>query len=187
MSTTPGSVSAAALTRFATEVFARAGLPRPDAAVVAEVLVWANLRGVDTHGVTRIPRYVELIERGEMNPRPAIRIRTETPASVLIEADRAAGPVAMMRGVAEAVRKARDAGIGLALVRATTHTAALGYYTLQIAKEGMAGIALAGPGRTWSTTARAPRACPPARSRSRFPGASPWCSTWRPAWSRWAS
>jgi len=144
MSTTPGSVSAAALTRFATEVFARAGLPRPDAAVVAEVLVWANLRGVDTHGVTRIPRYVELIERGEMNPRPAIRIRTETPASVLIEADRAAGPVAMMRGVAEAVRKARDAGIGLALVRATTHTAALGYYTLQIAKEGMAGIALAG-------------------------------------------
>jgi len=137
-------VSAAALARFATDVFARAGLPRADAAVVAEVLVWANLRGVDTHGVMRIPRYVELIESGEMNPRPAIRIRTETPASVLIEADRAAGPVAMMRGVSEALRKARDAGVGLALVRATTHTAALGYYTLEIAKAGMAGIALAG-------------------------------------------
>ena len=144
MSTTPESVSAAALARFATDVFARAGLPRADAAVIAEVLVWANLRGVDTHGVLRIPRYVELIESGEMNPRPAIRIRTETPASVLIEADRAAGPVAMMRGVSEAVRKARDAGVGLALVRATTHTAALGYYTLEIAKAGMAGIALAG-------------------------------------------
>src|SRR5262249_45422346 len=138
------TVSADALARFATDVFARAGLPQADAAVVAEVLVWANLRGVDTHGVTRIPRYVELIERGEMNPRPAIRIRTETPACVLIEADRAAGPVAMMRGVSEALRKARDAGIGLALVRATTHTAALGYYTLEIAKAGMAGIALAG-------------------------------------------
>ena len=136
--------TSADLTRFATDLFARAGLPRADAAVVAEVLVWANLRGVDTHGVMRIPRYVELIEDGDMNPRPAIRIRTETPASVLIEADRAAGPVAMMRGVAEAVRKARDAGIGLALVRATTHTAALGYYTLAIAREGMAGIALAG-------------------------------------------
>jgi ureidoglycolate dehydrogenase (NAD+) len=92
----------------------------------------------------RIPRYVELIESGDMNPRPAIRICTETPASVLIEADRAAGPVAMMRGVAESLRKAHDAGIGLALVRATTHTAALGYYTLAIAREGMAGIALAG-------------------------------------------
>jgi len=138
------TVSADALARFATDVFARSGLPRADAAVVAEVLVWANLRGVDTHGVTRIPRYVELIERGEMNPRPTIRICAETPACVLIEADRAAGPVAMMRGVSEAVRKARDAGIGLALVRATTHTAALGYYTLEIAKAGMAGIALSG-------------------------------------------
>jgi LDH2 family malate/lactate/ureidoglycolate dehydrogenase len=134
---------AEALKRFATEVFARTGMPKADAAIVADVLVWANLRGVDTHGVMRIPRYVDLIETGDMNPRPAIAIRTETPASVLIEADRAAGPVAMMRGTTEAVRKARDAGVGLALVRATTHTAALGYYTLAAAREGMAAIALA--------------------------------------------
>src|SRR2546430_15781036 len=78
-----------------------------------------------------------------MNARPAIAIRNETRASVLIEADRAAGPVAMMRGTAAAVRKARDAGVGLALVRATTHAAALGYYTLAAAREGMAAIALA--------------------------------------------
>jgi len=134
---------AEALKRFAMEVFARTGMPKADAAVVADVLVWANLRGVDTHGVMRIPRYVDLIETGDMNPRPAIAVRTETPASVLIEADRAAGPVAMMRGTIEAVRKARDAGVGLALVRATTHTAALGYYTLAAAREGMAAIALA--------------------------------------------
>ncbi|HVQ62462.1 MAG TPA: Ldh family oxidoreductase, partial [Burkholderiales bacterium] len=108
MSTAPtraeGAVmaSAEALTRFASDIFARAGLPKADAAIVAEVLVWANLRGVDTHGVMRVPRYVELIQNGDMNPRPAIRIHTETPASVLIEADRAAGPVAMMRGVSEA-------------------------------------------------------------------------------------
>jgi ureidoglycolate dehydrogenase (NAD+) len=138
------TVSADALTRFATDIFARAGLPQADAAVVSQVLAWANLRGVDTHGVMRVPRYVDLIECGDMNPRPAMRIRTETRASVLIEADRAAGPVAMTRASAEAMRKARDAGIGLALARATTHTAALGYYTLAIAREGMAGIALAG-------------------------------------------
>jgi ureidoglycolate dehydrogenase (NAD+) len=99
---------------------------------------------VDTHGVTRIPRYVDLIQSGEMNPRPSIKISVETPASVLIDADRAAGPVAMVRAVSEAMRKAREAGVGLALVRATTHTAALGYYTLAIAREGLAGIALAG-------------------------------------------
>ena len=134
---------AEALKRFASNIFARTGMPEADAAVVADVLVWANLRGVDTHGVMRIPRYVDLIETGDMNARPAIAIRTETPASVLIEADRAAGPVAMMRGTTAAVRKARDAGVGLALVRATTHTAALGYYTLTAAREGMAAIALA--------------------------------------------
>src|SRR5690349_10568951 len=133
-----------ALVRFATDIFARAGMPRVDAATVADALVWANLRGVDTHGVMRIPRYVDLIENGDMNPRPAMKIRAETPASVLIEADRAAGPVAMTRAAAEAVRKARAAGVGLALARATTHTAALGYYTIGIAREGMAGIALAG-------------------------------------------
>jgi LDH2 family malate/lactate/ureidoglycolate dehydrogenase len=140
----PASATPDALKRFATDIFLRAGLPQSDAAVVADVLVWANLRGVDTHGVMRIPRYVDLIESGDMNPRPAIRVRRETPASVLIEADRAAGPVAMTRAAAEAVRKARDAGVGLALARATTHTAALGYYTLMIARQGMAGIALAG-------------------------------------------
>jgi len=140
----PASATSDALKRFAAEIFSRAGLPQGDAAVVADVLVWANLRGVDTHGVMRIPRYVDLIESGDMNPRPAIRVQKETPASVLIEADRAAGPVAMTRAAAEAVRKARDAGVGLALARATTHTAALGYYTLTIARQGMAGIALAG-------------------------------------------
>ena len=100
------TASADVLKRFATEVFARAGMPGADAAVVADVLVWANLRGVDTHGVARIPRYVDLIAAGDMNPRPAISIRTETPASVLIDADRAAGPIAMTRATAEATRKA---------------------------------------------------------------------------------
>src|SRR5437899_12099317 len=96
---------AGALRRFATDVFARAGMPGVDAAVVADVLVWANLRGVDTHGVMRIPRYVDLIETGHMNPRPAMAVRTETAASVLIEADRAAGPVAMTRATAPALRQ----------------------------------------------------------------------------------
>jgi LDH2 family malate/lactate/ureidoglycolate dehydrogenase len=137
------TVAAEALKRFVTDVFARTGMTEADAAIMADALVWANLRGVDTHGVSRIPRYVELIEAGDMNSRPAIAVRSETPASILIDADRAAGPVAMTRGTTEAVQKARGAGIGLALVRATTHTAALGYYTLAAAHEGMAAIALA--------------------------------------------
>lgn len=138
------AVPAEALRRFVRSVFERMGMPAEHAATVAEVIVWANLRGVDSHGVTRVPRYVEWIEAGVLNPRPAIRVATETAASVLIEADRAAGPVAMCAAMEAAARKARDAGIGLALVRATTHTAALGYYTQAAARDGMAALALAG-------------------------------------------
>ena len=135
-------VTAEALKRFTGQVFVRTGMSGRDAAIVADALVWANLRGVDTHGVARIPRYVELIEIGDMNPRAAIAIRVETAASVLIEANRAAGPVAMTLATSEAVRKAREAGIGAAFVRGTTHTAALGCYTLAAAEQGMAAIAV---------------------------------------------
>jgi len=137
------TVTADALRRFARDVFVRAGMPEADAATVADVLVWADLRGVDSHGVSRITMYLRLIDDGDMNLTPSIKIGTETAASVLIEADRAAGPVAMTIAMRGAVRKARDAGVGLGLVRATTHTAALGYYTLMAAQEGMAALALA--------------------------------------------
>jgi ureidoglycolate dehydrogenase (NAD+) len=91
----------------------------------------------------RIPSYVEWIRRGDLNPAPRIVLGTETAAAVVVEADRAAGPVALTRGVSEAVRKAREAGVGVALVRGTTHTGALGYYTLAGAREEMAAIAFA--------------------------------------------
>jgi LDH2 family malate/lactate/ureidoglycolate dehydrogenase len=132
------------LMRFTKDVFERMGMSAAHAATVAEVVVWANLRGVDSHGVTRVPRYVEWIQAGAVNPRPDIKVATETAASVLIDADRAAGPVAMTSAMEAAMRKARDAGVGLALVRATTHTAALGCYTQAAAREGMAAVALAG-------------------------------------------
>jgi LDH2 family malate/lactate/ureidoglycolate dehydrogenase len=137
------TVTADALRRFTRDVFVRAGMPEVDAAVVADVLVWADLRGVDTHGVSRIPMYLRLIDDNDLNLAPSIKIRTETSASILVDADRAAGPIAMTTGMNAAVRKARDAGVGLGLVRATTHTAALGYYTLMAAQEGMAALALA--------------------------------------------
>ena len=139
----PVIVGAGALRGFVGEVFARQGMSAAHAAAVADVLVWANLRGVDSHGVSRVPRYLEMIEAGDLNPRAAITISRETPASVLIDADRAAGPVAMIAAMDAATRKAAAAGIGLALVRATTHTAALGYYASKAAERGVAAIVTA--------------------------------------------
>ncbi len=138
------TIAAEPLRRFVQEVFAAQGLPDKDAAVIAEVLLWANLRGIDSHGVVRVPQYVRHVHAGEMNPRPAMLARSDAPGTVLIDADRAAGPVAMSAAADAAIGKARAAGIGLALVRSTTHTAALGYYTSRAAREGLAAIAMTG-------------------------------------------
>jgi LDH2 family malate/lactate/ureidoglycolate dehydrogenase len=94
-----------------------------------------------SHGVMRVPRYVELMRRGDLNGSPKIKT-TESGATITIDADRAAGPVAMVHAVELAVAKARDTGIALALVRSTTHTGAIGYYTQLGARSGMATIAI---------------------------------------------
>lgn len=135
------TVAAASLTGFAKAIFAAAGMGEVHAAKVAEVLVWANLRGNDGHGVQRIPRYMELIDEGSLNPRPTMTVRLETAAALLIDADKGPGPVSMCFAADGAARKAREAGVGLALVRRTTHTAAIGFYTRQVAAAGMAALA----------------------------------------------
>ncbi len=129
------------LRSFTAEVFERAGLPAEDAAIEAEVLVWANLRGVDSHGVQRVAGYVRSVEAGHYNPRPDIRIERETPATMLIEADRAFGPVVTTYAMKQAIGKAQSAGIGWVLIRNTTHQGAMAYYAQMAARENMAGIA----------------------------------------------
>jgi len=126
------------------DIFVAAGMSAEHARLVAEVLVWADLRGMGSHGVMRVPRYVDLIRAGDLNPNPVMTTRNETAACVLLEADRAAGPVAMTHATQLALSKAKEAGAGICLVRATTHTAALGYYTHMAANAGMAAIAFSG-------------------------------------------
>lgn len=131
-----------ALQAFTTEVFTAAGLPPSDAAVEAEVLVWANLRGIDSHGVLRIPSYLSSIERGGMNPRPDIQVVKDTPALSLIEADWAFGPVVTTFAMERAIAKAAEVGVGWMSIRNTTHQGAMAYYTLMAAEAGFAGIAV---------------------------------------------
>jgi len=128
------------LKQFSQEVFTRVGFTPEGAEAQADVLVWANLRGVDSHGVLRIPWYVELVDKGQMKPRPNIQIQKETPATLLIDADFAPGPVVTVLAMKRVMEKARQVGIGWALIRNTMHQGAMGYYSLMAAKEGMAGI-----------------------------------------------
>ena len=129
------------LRAFTREVFVRAGVPTEDAEIEAELLVWANLRGVDSHGVLRIPWYLELIEKGEMKVRPSIQILQETPATLVVDADHALGPVVTTWTMRRVMVKAREVGIGWGFIKNTTHQGAMGYYPLMAAEAGMAGLA----------------------------------------------
>jgi len=128
------------LHEFTKEVFVRVGMPPEGAEAEAGALIWANLRGVDSHGVLRIPWYVENVDKGVMNPKPNIQVIKETPATLLIDADRALGPVVTIFVVNLVIEKARKAGIGWALIKNLTHQGALGYYSQMMAKRDMAGI-----------------------------------------------
>lgn len=135
-------VDAAELKQFTTEVFICAGMPPEDAVIEAEVLVWANLRGVDSHGVLRIPWYLDNVDNGWMNPRPNVQILKETPAVLYLEADRAFGPVVTTMAMNRVIEKASTVGIGWALLRNVTHQGAIGYYSLMAVEKKMAGIVI---------------------------------------------
>ncbi|MQY27635.1 Ldh family oxidoreductase [Nocardia aurantia] len=133
-------VPAPELTTFFAELFTRAGTSAEHAATVAEVLAWASLRGVDSHGASRVPRYLELLDSGEANKNPDLRIRSTAAAVAVIDADRAPGPVALTAAADEAIARARTTGIAAVGVRRTVHTGAIGYYTSRIAEAGLIGI-----------------------------------------------
>lgn len=114
------------LEQFVEKVFVEAGLSEEDARVEAEVLVWANLRGIDSHGVLRIPSYLDSIESGAMNIRPNIQVLKETPAVLFVDADRAMGPVVTTDIMNRVIAKAKSVGIGWGLLRKNTHQGAMG-------------------------------------------------------------
>jgi ureidoglycolate dehydrogenase (NAD+) len=133
------------LSQFIVAAFISKGMEPADAKVIADALVWANLRGHDSHGVVRLPRYIGLIASGEMNPtaRPAFAL--DTPARFVLDGNRCAGPIAMTQAIAAASERARSGGLCVGLVRNTTHTGAIGRYAEWIAERGsIAFIAVAG-------------------------------------------
>jgi ureidoglycolate dehydrogenase (NAD+) len=132
------------LERLFAGIFAAKGMSAADAAAVADVLAWANVRGVDGHGAVRIPGYLDYIDRGELDPRAEPQITMRGPTAFILDGARAAGPVAMMKAARHAVETARQYGVSIALVRDTTHTGAIGRYPQWVAEQGCACVMMNG-------------------------------------------
>ncbi|MFV2194972.1 Ldh family oxidoreductase [Nocardiopsis sp. LOL_012] len=133
-------VPADALAAFVTDLFRAAGTTPEHARTISDVLTWASLRGVDSHGMSRVPRYLELLASGEANAEADITVESTVPGVAVVDADRAPGPVALSIAADEAAERARANGVGTVAVRRTVHTGAIGYYTSRIAEQGLIGL-----------------------------------------------
>lgn len=123
-------------------IFRAKGMSDEDSVTAADVLVWAELRGVPSHGVVRIPGYIDAIDRGKFDPKARPDLKPLASAAFLLDCARASGAVAMMTATKEATRVAVQAGIGVGLVRNTTHTGAIGRYAEWAAERGFAAIVM---------------------------------------------
>ena len=133
-------LDAGKLEQVTRDIFAAWCAPQDDAAWVATMLVRANLRGHDSHGVIRIPHYVRALKAGEVNPTPKIRVITETSTIALLDGDRGFGQVVAKRGIALAMDKARAQGLSAVTLRETNHVGRLADYAELAAAEGLIGM-----------------------------------------------
>ena len=133
-------ISADNLTQFMVSALMAKGMPQAHAATLAQVLVWADLRGVASHGMARLSMYLRIIADGDMDPAATPVIDSRAGALFIVEGNRCAGPVAMKLALEEAGKRARAFGVGMAAIRGATHTGAIGRYAHAAAEQGFAAI-----------------------------------------------
>lgn len=136
------TVPAAVLSDVSTALLTANGVDPAHAAAMTEVFLWANLRGVDSHGIARLPRYVEMFASGEANRSPRMSERLPRPGLAVLHADHAPGAVAMRRAVDMGIGLARTQGVAWVQVVETVHSGAIGAYAERAARAGMVGIVL---------------------------------------------
>lgn len=132
-------IPAAHLRQQVQRIFAGLGASESVARQVAHSLVESNLMGHDSHGVLRVPEYVERIRAGALKLDGAIAVVRETAATALIDCNWNLGQVALPQGMELAMRKARSAGIGMVVLGHCDHTGRVGEYVVSAAQEGMIG------------------------------------------------
>ena len=133
------------LTRLTAGVFAAYGMAPGDAAVAAEVLVDADLSGIESHGIAHLPwhpGYAPGFQRGLVNPRPDLKVLRESPVAATWDADGGLGVRVARQAMETAIEKARATGIGMVAVKNGRHFGAAGYYARMAAEEDMIGMAM---------------------------------------------
>jgi LDH2 family malate/lactate/ureidoglycolate dehydrogenase len=142
-------VDSAELRRAVAALFEAVGVSATHADEIAEVLVFADLRGVESHGVQFTPRYVRGLLRGHLNPRPELRVVKRRGAVAVLDADNGLGFVSTRRAMKEAIAIAAEHGCAAVTVRNSNHFGPAAFYAMMALDAGMIGhVTTDGPPHT---------------------------------------
>ncbi len=130
------------LYRFTFEMLTKIGCTESDAKIATEVLLSADLRGVDSHGVARLSGYVRLWEKGRINATPNVRVTYETPSTAVVDGDSGLGLVVAPFAMKVAIEKAKNVGTGWVSVKNSNHYGIAGYHAMMALEHDMIGISL---------------------------------------------
>ena len=139
-------VSEKALRALEERIFEREGFSREDARAIADVLMQADLFGIESHGAQRMMYYHQNIASGSVNTAAQIEIVRETPVSALLDAHFAMGQLSGVRAMDLAIQKAKKTGVGIVCARNSSHYGIAGYYPLMAAKEGFCAFSMTNTG-----------------------------------------
>ncbi|MDX9691887.1 MAG: Ldh family oxidoreductase [Acholeplasmataceae bacterium] len=129
------------ISSFVYQTFVKLGVPSKDASICTDVLLESDRRGIESHGVNRFkPIYIDRILKGIQNPVSEIEILKETPTTITIDGHNGMGMVIAHHAMQKAIDKAKAFGLGMAVVRNSTHYGIAGYYATMATKENLIGI-----------------------------------------------
>src|SRR5438552_17378838 len=134
------TIDASRLESTATRIFEALGAPAGDAAWIATLLVRANLRGHDSHGVIRIPQYAEAVRKETVDPKSPITVTAETPVMARLDGGRGFGQVVARRGMDMAIAKAKASGLAAVGLSPTGHVGRLAAYAERAATQGLVAM-----------------------------------------------
>jgi LDH2 family malate/lactate/ureidoglycolate dehydrogenase len=135
-------ITESTLRNFTQNIFLAIGCSDEHAALAADVLLRADLRGIDSHGVARLTGYVRLWKKQRINARPNIRIVHETPTTATVDGDAGLGLVVAPFAMQIAIQKAAQYGSGWVAIRNSNHFGIAGYHSLMAVEQDMIGYAM---------------------------------------------
>lgn len=130
------------LKKLCESIFEKYGFTKQDATFIIDVLLTADMFGIESHGVQRMVRYADALEKGHIDPKASTETVFETPCSAVWKADRTMGQLVARDGMELAIRKAKEHGFGIVTVRGSNHYGIAGYYTLMAEKEDLLGVCM---------------------------------------------